>query len=95
MDRSGLEQVFTARPTLALEFAGVPCRLEQMPATLVWLRGYDVTKEASMLRTADFRDDRMSERRDESGLFVATKAVVMGSVLSVSFWFFTSFLFLN
>ena len=48
-----------------------------------------------MLRTADFRDDRMSERREENGLLVATKAVVMGGVLSVSFWFFTSFLFLN
>ena len=80
---------------MALEFGGGPGRLEQKPAPLVWLRGYDATKEASMLRTADFRDDRMSERREENGLLVATKAVVMGGVLSVSFWFFTSFLFLN
>ena len=80
---------------MALGFRGGPCRLEQKPASLVWFRGYVVTKEASMLRTADFRGERMSERREENGLLVATKAVVMGGVLSVSFWFFTSFLFLN
>lgn len=48
-----------------------------------------------MLGIADFRDDRLSQPRNESGLLVATKAVVMGGLLSASFWFFTSFLFLG
>jgi hypothetical protein len=48
-----------------------------------------------MLRTADFRADRLSEPREESGILAATKAVVLGGLMSASFWFFTSLLFLS
>jgi hypothetical protein len=52
-------------------------------------------KEVNMLRTADFRADRLSELREESGILAATKAVVLGGLMSASFWLFTSLLFLS
>jgi len=48
-----------------------------------------------MLGTADFRDYRLSKAHEESGIVAAAKAIVLGGLISGSFWLFTSFLFLS
>ena len=48
-----------------------------------------------MLGTAEFGDDHLSETREETGIVAATKAIVLGGLISTSFWLFTSFLFLS
>ena len=48
-----------------------------------------------MLGTADFRDYRLSKTREESGIVATAKAIVLGGLISTSFWLFTSFLFLS
>ena len=70
-----------------------PCWLEQWLAKMVFFKGPDVDEGDQHARNRRLRDSELSKTREESGIVATAKAIVLGGLISTSFWLFTSFLF--